>query len=165
MKFGKKKAAAKAQAQNQAHQALANEVRHFYEETARVMSLQDKDAFLREIPAINVMLQKYLAFVEPMPWVALHAATADAYRKFGELEMAALKYETVCDYAAMHFGNTRETFGDFYILSEIYAQQGAYGKAAAALEKGLDLYERGGQAQPGEIASYRNKAAALKARG
>lgn len=163
MKFGKKKTA--AQDKTQEYQALANEVRHFFEESARVMSLQDKGAFLREIPAINVMLQKYMAFVEPLAWVSLHAATADAYRKFGELEMAALKYETVCAYAETHFGNTRETFGDFYALSEIYAQQGAYGKAVEVLEKGIDLYEGGGQAQPGEIAGYRNKMAGLKVRG
>ena len=133
------------------------EITNLMQTTAALTQTSNKDEFVAGIPSVNGKIALYLSSIDPLMWISMTTAIADAYSRFGELEIATLKYESICEYAELRFADKKETFGDFVNLSKLYIMQYEYKKAAAAREKGLDLYIKAGLASQEEIDFHRNQ--------
>ena len=134
----------------------------FLQEAATVCQTNNKAEFMSKIPIINGKTAVYLSSINPLHWVSMAAAIADAYIRFGEYELATLRYESICEYAQLRFADKKETFGDFYNLSKLYERDKKYKKAADTLEKGLDLYKKAGIANQNEINQYKAEISNLR---
>jgi hypothetical protein len=167
MIFGKKKTSAensKSKKNLPQNEPLSADVRALMQETVTACRTNDKNEFLAQIPSINGKIAVHLSSIQPPHWIAMTAAIADAYIRFGETEIATLKYESICEYDALRFADQEGTYRHFLILSGLYVKDEAYKKAADALEKGLDLYTKAGLAGSAEIRQRREEIDRLRNR-
>ncbi|MEW6386985.1 MAG: hypothetical protein AB1491_05650 [Thermodesulfobacteriota bacterium] len=115
------------------------------EQAIKAAQKGDRKTALGEVRQFEEKFAQEGKFANPTEWLEMMGVVAKIYQMVGEWELAALKFEDLCDFAEKHHPHSTEIAGDYYSLSKAREKLGDFQGALNAMEKSTLHLKASGQ--------------------